>query len=354
MSTGVKILVAEHSPDNALAMARTLRGQGWKVISCSDVAQTLSTAIKERPDAIVMSTQLPGGDAVILIKRLRSLAHTAVIPIIAIRQHKGPNKQNIFDAGAQECLDPPVDVTTLCAAIRKQVGAPPVVKQAPADILENPERLQALKQTELLDTAPDESLDRITWLITRMLKVPTALVSLVDKNRQFFKSQVGLPDKYAKARQTPLSHSFCQWVVTGKQDVTVTDARDHSLFQRNMALRDLNVIAYAGVPLATTSGEVIGSLCAINSTPHQWTRDDVELLHELADVAEACIAANPVPPRNLDERMEILRAEAKGVSAATRILQQRWRKLTEGQCKALLVIIDHHSKNMLRLTGEKK
>ncbi len=73
----------------------------------------------------------------------------------------------------------------------------------------NPARLAALRRTSLLDTPPEEAFDRLTRLATRVLRVPVALVSLVDGDRQFFKSCVGLKEPLASLRQTPLADSFC-------------------------------------------------------------------------------------------------------------------------------------------------
>ena len=87
------------------------------------------------------------------------------------------------------------------------------------------ERLAALQQTSLLDTPPEEAFDRLTRLATTVLRVPVALVSLVDGNRQFFKSCVGLPEPLASLRQTPLTHSFCKHVVASGEPLIVSDAR---------------------------------------------------------------------------------------------------------------------------------
>src|SRR4249920_1063113 len=92
-----------------------------------------------------------------------------------------------------------------------------------AAVIENGARLKALRRTSLLDTPPEEVFDRLTRLATTLLHVPVALVSLVDGNRQFFKSSVGLPDPLASLRQTPLTHSFCKHVVASGEPLVVPD-----------------------------------------------------------------------------------------------------------------------------------
>jgi two-component sensor histidine kinase len=150
-------------------------------------------------------------------------------------------------------------------------------------------RLAALTRTELLGAVPEHYFDRVTRLATRLLSSQTSLVSLVAENRQFFISACGLGEPYASTRETPLSHSFCKHVVVSKEPLIVTDARTMALLAKNLAVTELNVISYLGVPLSA-HGEVIGALCVINNRPRDWTTDNVEVLTELAHVIEDEIA----------------------------------------------------------------
>jgi len=147
---------------------------------------------------------------------------------------------------------------------------------------DDPYRLSELHHTLLLDSPPQESFDRLTRLTSTVLNVPVALVSLVDSDRQFFKSCLGLAQPWAAQRQTPLSHSFCQHVVESGRPLVISDAREHPLLRNNPAIRDLGVIAYAGVPLITPTGHVLGALCAIDHEPRHWTSEQIEILSNLA------------------------------------------------------------------------
>ena len=118
--------------------------------------------------------------------------------------------------------------------------------------------------------------------MTRLVKVPVSLVSLVDKDRQFFKSQQGLDDG---TRQTPLSHSFCQHVVIGRASLIVENAEEDARVCDNLAVRDLGVKAYLGVPLITSKGHVLGSLCAIDTKPRTWSDNDLTTMKEIAAIA---------------------------------------------------------------------
>lgn len=143
-------------------------------------------------------------------------------------------------------------------------------------------RLEALRDTGLMDSTQEGDFDRLARLASTFLQVPVALVSLVDNKRQFFKSAVGLPPPWDEARQTPLSHSFCQHVVTGAALLIIEDARSHPLVRDNLAVSDLGVIAYAGMPLQLTSGLVLGSFCLIDVKPRRWQQSDLTALKDLA------------------------------------------------------------------------
>ena len=150
------------------------------------------------------------------------------------------------------------------------------------DCIDDPQRLAALMRAGLLDSPAEEGYDRSTRLAVAALGVPVALVSLVDRDRQFFKSEQGLPEPWAACRQTPLSHSFCKHVVVQGEPLLIEDAREHPLVRDNLAVHDLGVIAYAGIPLITAEGHVLGSFCAIDTKPRVWTDRDVAILRDLA------------------------------------------------------------------------
>ena len=151
-----------------------------------------------------------------------------------------------------------------------------------AKALGDPGRLAALHDAELIDTPPEESFDRLARLAARVVNAPVALVSGVDRDRQFFKSCLGLPEPWATRRETPLSHSFCQHVVAAREPVIVSDAREDERLLDNLAIRDLGVIAYLGVPLITHEGHAVGTLCVIDHQPRIWTPDEISLVKDVA------------------------------------------------------------------------
>jgi len=169
----------------------------------------------------------------------------------------------------------------------------------------DPKRLAALAATGLLDSPQSPAFDGLTRLAAEVLGAPTALVSLVDADRQFVKSAFGLGEPWASRRETPLSHSFCKHVVGGGEALFVADARATELAE-NPAVSELGVIAYAGVPLRA-DGETIGAFCAIDHAPRQWSDREVEILSALAAAAEAQIALGLLNA-SLAEREQMLDA----------------------------------------------
>lgn len=158
-------------------------------------------------------------------------------------------------------------------------------------ILDDVDRLGVLDETGLLGSPPEESFDRYTRLVARCLAVPVALISLVDDRRQYFKSQIGLSEPWASRRETPLTHSFCQHVVTSAEPLVIENAPEHALVCDNLAIPDLGVVAYAGAPLRTPDGSILGSLCAIDHQPRTWTSDELATLDDLAGAASTEITA---------------------------------------------------------------
>jgi GAF domain-containing protein len=152
----------------------------------------------------------------------------------------------------------------------------------PAPGVEDPARVAAVRGTGLLDAPASAALDRLARLASRVVDAPVALVSLVDRDRQVFAGCIGLDEPWASRRETPLSHSLCQHAVDSREPLVLPDVRQHPLLRQSLAIRDLGVIAYAGVPLITDDGHVLGTLCVIDHRPRAWTDDELDILADLA------------------------------------------------------------------------
>jgi GAF domain-containing protein len=174
------------------------------------------------------------------------------------------------------------DAELMIAGIASQAAGRRAAVPEVAEALAEPGRLAALHAAALLDSPPDESFDRLARLAAKVVNAPVALVSGVDRDRQYFKSCLGLPEPWATRRETPLSHSFCQHVVAAREPVIVSDARKDERLLDNLAIRDLGVIAYLGVPLITRERHAVGTLCVIDHEPRIWTSDEISLVKDIA------------------------------------------------------------------------
>lgn len=155
----------------------------------------------------------------------------------------------------------------------------------------HPHRLAALRDASLLDTPPEEAFDQLARMASRLLDAPVALVSLVDRDRQFFKACIGdMPEPYRSERATPISHSFCRYAVASREPLLIEDARTHPLVKDNPAIHDLGVVAYAGFPLVDATGQALGTLCVVDSRPRQWSIEQVQNLGALAALTVQTIA----------------------------------------------------------------
>lgn len=358
-TSGDKVLVVDSDIRIARGVARELQHLGFEVFLASDATDALDAARKIQPDVALINSKLEGGGMAAL-KRIRSNALTACIPVVIVfAPDSSAREWEYLDAGAQECVAPPLSGETLRAVVKRHVLQSLDFTMAPVEAIMQPDRLAALGETGLLDSPPEESFDRLTRLASHLLGAGAALVSLVDADRQFFKSQQGLPPPLANKRQTRLSHSFCQWVVSGREPLIVEDANDHPSLSRNLAVKDLGVIAYAGVPLYGRDRQVLGSFCAIHAEPRTWSNDDIATLHDLSRVSEVYAlldrtrrgvdAALPVVPAKLEISIHVA---GNAVLGAARILGRHGAKLADADRIDLLAIITEQGRHLAQMVPD--
>jgi GAF domain-containing protein len=132
----------------------------------------------------------------------------------------------------------------------------------------------------LFDTLPESSFGSVSRKVTSTLNVPMAVLALAEDNRVLLKSSVGLPEPWASVREMPLSASFCDSIVSTRQAMVVPDRWQHPTLRNR--LPGLDVAAYAGVPLISTDGAVLGTLSALDPQRRDWKEDEIAALTELA------------------------------------------------------------------------
>lgn len=150
-------------------------------------------------------------------------------------------------------------------------------------VLSDPDRLQVLRDSGLMDGPPDPALDRVSRMTAEALGTSLASVVLVDRDRQFLVGCNVPESEFPRSR--PLDMSFSKYVVAGGRPMIVDNAPKHRLVARHAAVQSGVVLAYAGVPLVDRHGHAIGTLCTWDRRPRHWTSGQIQILTDLAQVA---------------------------------------------------------------------
>ncbi len=225
----------------------------------------------------------------------------------------------------------------------------------PAPMKNEDERLQALYDLDILDSEAEESFDHITQAVGKILNVPISLVSLVDKDRQWFKSCYGLD-----ATQTGREESFCAHALIKPETLHVADARADDRFRGNILVSGApHIRFYLGIPLVTSDGHAIGSLCAIDTKPrHDITKEQLLTLSTFAQLVMTQIelrqrnkkikASNAAKSAFFAGMSHEIRTPLNGVLGAATLLknttlnskQQEYINIIAGSGRLLLEIIN--------------
>lgn len=163
----------------------------------------------------------------------------------------------------------------------------------PVPPINEQERLKALRSYELLDTLPEEAYDTITKLASYICDTPISLVTLLDADRNFLKSRLGI-----EFSESPRDISFCGHAILTKNPIfIVEDARVDERFQDNPLVKDFKAIFYAGVPLKTQDGHALGTLCVYDHKPRTL---DVKQQEALLGLAKQVILLFEARKRNIE------------------------------------------------------
>ncbi len=175
--------------------------------------------------------------------------------------------------------------------------------------LDETARLEALERYEILDTAPEREFDDITRLAARVCDAPMAQISLVDRDRQWFKARVGVSEA-----ETPRDVSFCAHAILGSDVMVVPDAAADERFADNpLVAGETGIRFYAGAPLVTTEGQAIGTICVMDKRPRRLDPEQLEALRALA--------------RQVVAQMELRRRMLQESEASRTALQEKEARL---------------------------
>lgn len=152
--------------------------------------------------------------------------------------------------------------------------------------INNPDRLRAVMDTGLLDSPKEEIYDRITRAAADALDAPRSALSLIDSDRQFFKSTLGMGERTTREeRETTLDQSICQYAVAEGNPLVLEDTQSDPVFKNHPVVRNGEVGAYLGIPLMDPQGNAVGTLCVFDEKPRLWGTGHVQVLTDLAALA---------------------------------------------------------------------
>lgn len=172
---------------------------------------------------------------------------------------------------------------------------------APEIPKDEPKRIEKLHALSILDTAAEERFDRLTRLAKRIFKADFSIITLVDSDRQWFKSTTAAQ---ALPEETDREISFCAHAILGDKAMVVEDASKDERFHDNpVVINDPKIRFYAGYPLRQNDGSALGTLCILSSEPRHFSADDLQMLNDLGAMAEQELGA--IQSSTLDEFTKI-------------------------------------------------
>lgn len=224
--------------------------------------------------------------------------------------------------------------------------APPTANEA--------ERIALLHALQLLDSPSEEVFDRITRLAAQVMHAPIALVSLIDRDRQWFKSRVGLD-----VDETPRDYAFCAHAIHQSEPLIVADTLRDARFEDNPLVRGApHIRFYAGAPLFSSNGTALGTLCVIDRMPRVLTAEESTALRDLAELAQREIlhreatllsaqlsARSSIAMQDSNARFQATFEQA-AVGIAIVGIDGRWSRVNRRLCQFL----DYDEPELLRLT----
>ncbi|QDE91069.1 response regulator [Myxococcus xanthus] len=287
-------LIAEPDPQRAAGLLSLMTEEGLEGVVAKDGAEA-QDVVRQRgaPLLLVTDLALPRLDGFALLTWLREQedsAATQVVVVTAFDELRVRAWQLKEALGIHALLSRRASSEVMRDTLRRVLAGQLAPQSPPAEGAAEQERqrLASIAAMHLVDNGPPEAeLQQLVKEVAQAFGVPVALLTLVLGERQWFKAHVGLPPTLAKDRGTPRDWAFCHHVVQGREPLVVPDARRHPYFRDNPLVRDGIVGSYAGAPLLTSTGEVLGSLCVIDTRPLVLGAEDLAALRELANrVAE--------------------------------------------------------------------
>ncbi len=293
LGQGERPLLLLVTADQSVAdkMSQAVSAEPVQIIRAGTCENALRLFESERPGLVIIDDDLAGADGAALSRELRVLANGrgTQLPIMIVGHKPWPDGAGLEDA--TDWIQAPFSAEFARARIRTWLMRGQF-RWVRASIDEGEvERLAALRALNLLDTAPEERFDRFTRIAAALFDTPVSLVTLVDENRQWFKSCVGT-DQCETSREV----SFCAHALKNADIMIVPDALADPRFADNpMVTGGPRVRFYAGAPLRVSGGLCVGTLCVLDTRPRILSDQEIGLLRDMAALVEKELAPQPAP-----------------------------------------------------------
>lgn len=233
--------------------------------------EAVDLILRQRPDVVLLDLALSPGSGLHVLERMREVGSAARVVVLSNNRDQAL-RDACFALGANAFFDKTEEAERCLQRLAEWLPPLPAMEGR---------RLQALNAARLLDTPEQEVFAEIVRLAGQICEVPVALISLVDKDRQWFLAADGLD-----ARETSRSVSFCAHAILRPQLMEVPDARIDKRFYDNPLVRgEPHVVFYAGMPLILPSGDALGTLCVIDHKPRTLSVPQRRALKTLASAA---------------------------------------------------------------------
>jgi phosphoribosyl 1,2-cyclic phosphodiesterase/CheY-like chemotaxis protein len=275
----------------AVVLAEAARSAGVRTTHVQDGASAVRMAKSAPPALILLEDQPAGIEGLSVCKQLRAdhdpRVNDVPIIIVADRERTGEG----LAAGVTRWLITPFSAQYARAQIQAWLMSAACRWTRAALPADEEKRLAALRDLAILDTRPEERFDRITRLAAAIGEVPIVLVSLVDRDRQWFKSCQGLG-----VTETSREASFCAHAVVSRAPLIVTDTLlDDRFADSPLVVGEPRIRFYAGFPIFHANGRCMGTLCMIDTRPRQFPAATLQRFEDLAGLVEQELNSSPRP-----------------------------------------------------------
>jgi CheY-like chemotaxis protein len=271
------ILIGVADPGLAAMLSDLIQADGMRPAFFSSIDEAMKAMGEDRPSLVLLEQNQHNGDGIGMCRALRQ--RDSEVPLVMITSQQDPAAG--VDSGVTDWLIKPFTPSYARTRIRAwamRTECRWIRAKIPHD---EEKRLTALRELRILDTEPEERFDRVARLAAALFNVPMAVISLVDADRQWSKSCVGLSNK-----ESPRDAAFCAHVVYNREPMIVADAlQDDRFADHPFVINEPRIRFYAGYPLILDSGSCIGALCLLDRRPRTLTKSDLERLQDLANIA---------------------------------------------------------------------